>query len=165
MIRIGSGYDIHALVAGRKLILGGVEIDWRLGLAGHSDADVLLHAICDACLGAAAMGDIGTHFPPDDDRYKEIDSRMLLSKVAAMLHQAQWKICNLDCTIIAEKPRLAPYISAMREHVSSDLSIALSQINIKATTAEGLGFIGQQQGIAAQAVVLLETSDSRSEST
>ena len=159
-MRIGNGYDIHALVEGRKLILGGVEIDWHLGLEGHSDADVLLHAICDACLGAAAMGDIGHHFPPDDDQYKDLDSRILLRNVAAMLHQAQWKIGNLDCTIIAEKPRLSPYISAMRENISSDLSIALSQINIKATTAEGLGFIGQQQGIAAQAVVLLETADS-----
>ncbi|WP_423906550.1 2-C-methyl-D-erythritol 2,4-cyclodiphosphate synthase [Candidatus Spongiihabitans sp.] len=159
-MRIGNGYDIHALVKGRKLILGGVEIDWHLGLAGHSDADVLLHAICDACLGAAAMGDIGHHFPPDDDQYKDLDSRILLRNVAAMLRHAQWKIGNLDCTIIAEKPRLSPYISAMRENISSDLSIALSQINIKATTAEGLGFIGQQQGIAAQAVVLLETADS-----
>ncbi len=158
-MRIGNGYDIHALVEGRQLILGGVEIDWHLGLAGHSDADVLLHAICDACLGAAAMGDIGQHFPPDDDQYKDIDSRILLRKVATMLKQMQWKIGNLDCTIIAEKPRLSPYISAMRENISSDLSITLSQINIKATTTEGLGFIGQQQGIAAQAMVLLETTD------
>ncbi len=157
-MRIGSGYDIHALVTGRKLLLGGVVIDWHLGLQGHSDADVLLHAICDACLGAAALGDIGKHFPADDAQYKDMDSRVLLRHVAAMLRRAQWKIANLDCTIIAEKPRLAPYIPAMRAHISSDLSVALSRINIKATTAEGLGFIGQQQGIAAQAVVLLDAA-------
>lgn len=158
-MRIGSGYDVHALVAGRKLILGGVEVDWHLGLAGNSDADVLLHSICDACLGAAAMGDIGSHFPPDDEQYKAIDSRILLRKVATMLSRAQWKIVNLDCTIIAEKPRLSPYISAMRDNISSDLSISLSQLSIKATSSEGLGFIGRQQGIAAQAVVLLGAVD------
>ena len=161
-MRIGNGYDIHALVKDRKLILGGVEIDWHLGLQGHSDADVLLHAICDAGLGAAALGDIGRHFPPDEAQYKHIDSRILLRNVATLLHQAHWKIGNIDCTIVAEKPRLAPYISAMRTHISSDLSIALSQVNIKATTAEGLGFIGQQQGIAAHAVVLLEATDTAS---
>ncbi len=154
-MRIGSGYDIHALVKGRKLIVGGVEIDWHLGLQGHSDADVLLHAICDACLGAAAMGDIGTHFPPSDEQYKNSDSRILLRKVATMLYQAQWRISNLDCTIIAEKPRMAPHIPKMRARIASDLSLTQSHVSIKATTTEGLGFIGQQQGIAAQVMVLL----------
>ncbi len=154
-MRIGTGYDVHALTQGRKLMLGGVEIDWHLGLAGHSDADVALHAICDACLGAAAMGDIGKHFPPNDDRFKDIDSRELLRKVSHMLGRRDWKVCNLDCTIIAEKPHLSPYIPEMRQNVCSDLGVSLEQVNIKATTTEGLGFIGQQQGIAAQAVVLI----------
>lgn len=158
-MRIGNGYDVHALVEGRTLILGGVEIDWHLGLEGHSDADVLLHAICDACLGAAALGDIGTHFPSNDAHYKDMDSRILLKNVATLLNQAHWKIGNLDCTLIAQKPHLAPYILEMRENISSDLSLTLSQVNIKATTTEGLGFIGQQQGIAAQAVVLLQAAD------
>ncbi len=158
-MRIGNGYDIHALVKSRQLIVGGVEIEWHLGLQGHSDADVLLHAICDACLGAAAMGDIGIHFPADDDQYKNCDSRVLLRNVAAMLHQAQWKIGNLDCIIIAEKPRMAPYIPEMQARIGSDLSVSPNKINIKATTTEGLGFIGQQQGMAAQAVVLLESTD------
>jgi 2-C-methyl-D-erythritol 2,4-cyclodiphosphate synthase len=158
-MRIGSGFDVHALVAGRKLILGGVEISWHLGLEGHSDADVVLHAICDACLGAAAMGDIGNHFPPDDNRFKDIDSRRLVREVSDMLRVENWNISNLDCTIIAQKPHLAPYIQEMRENIASDLAISLEQVNIKATTTEGLGYIGQQQGIAAQAVVLIETGN------
>ena len=157
-MRIGNGFDVHALVPERRLILGGVEINWHLGLEGHSDADVVLHAICDACLGAAAMGDIGNHFPPDEKKYEDIDSRHLVRAVSDMLHGAGWDICNLDCIIIAQKPRLAPYIQKMRENISSDLAISLDQVNVKATTTEGLGYIGQQQGIAAQAVVLIDSA-------
>ena len=157
-MRIGNGFDVHVLVPGRKLILGGVEISWHLGLEGHSDADVVLHAICDACLGAAAMGDIGNHFPPDDNLFKDIDSRRLVRKVSDMLHEENWNICNLDCIIIAQKPRIAPYVQDMRENIASDLAISLEQVNVKATTTEGLGYIGQQQGIAAQAVVLIESA-------
>ncbi len=156
MIRIGTGYDVHALVAGRKLILGGVEIEWPLGLEGHSDADVLIHAICDACLGAAGAGDLGVHFPPEDQKYKDIDSRELLREVAARLRREGWKISNLDCTIIAEKPKLRPVIPAMITHISQDLGMDRSGVNVKATTTEGLGYIGQQKGIAVQAVVLIE---------
>jgi 2-C-methyl-D-erythritol 2,4-cyclodiphosphate synthase len=159
VIRIGNGFDVHALVKGRKLILGGVEINWHLGLDGHSDADVVLHAICDACLGAAAMGDIGKHFPPDDNQFKDIDSRYLVREVSGLLHARNWNICNLDCIIIAQKPHLAPYIQEMRENIASDLSGSVEQVNIKATTTEGLGYIGQQQGIAAQAVVLIESGN------
>ena len=155
-MRIGTGYDVHTLVEGRKLILGGVEIKWPMGLAGHSDADVLIHAICDACLGAAGSGDIGVHFPPEDQKYKDIDSRELLREVAARLHQERWRISNLDCIIIAEKPKLRPFIPAMVEHISGDLGVDRSQVNIKATTTEGLGYVGKQKGIAAQAVVLIE---------
>ena len=155
-MRIGAGYDVHALVKGRKLILGGVEIEWSKGLAGHSDADVLIHAICDACLGAAGLGDIGIHFPPEDDKYKNIDSRELLREIATRLHQERWRISNLDCTIIAEKPKLRPFIPAMVERISGDLGVNREQVNIKATTTEGLGYVGEQKGIAAQAVVLIE---------
>ncbi len=156
MIRIGTGYDVHALTKGRKLILGGVEIEWSMGLDGHSDADVLLHAICDACLGAAGAGDLGVHFPPEDQKYKDINSRELLREVVDGLHQECWRISNLDCTIIAEKPKLRPFIPAMVAHIAQDLGIDRSQVNVKATTTEGLGYIGQQKGIAAQAVVLIE---------
>ncbi len=156
MIRIGTGYDVHALTKGRKLILGGVEIEWPMGLDGHSDADVLLHAICDACLGAAGAGDLGVHFPPEDQKYKDINSRELLREVAAGLHQERWRISNLDCTIIAERPKLRPFIPDMITHISQDLGVDRSQVNVKATTTEGLGYIGQQKGIAAQAVVLIE---------
>ncbi len=155
-MRIGTGYDVHALVKGRKLILGGVEIEWSMGLAGHSDADVLVHAICDACLGAAGSGDIGVHFPPEDQKYKNIDSRELLREVAARLRHERWRISNLDCIIIAEKPKLRPYIPAMVAHISEDLGVDREQVNIKATTTEGLGYVGKQKGIAAQAVVLIE---------
>lgn len=156
MIRIGTGYDVHALATGRKLILGGVEIKWPMGLAGHSDADVVIHAICDACLGAAGAGDIGVHFPPEDQQYKDIDSRELLREVAARLRKERWVISNLDCTIIAEKPKLRPFIPAMVRHISEDLRVDRSRVNVKATTTEGLGYIGQQKGIATQAVVLIE---------
>ncbi len=155
-MRIGSGYDVHALVAGRPLILGGLEIDWHLGLDGHSDADVLLHAICDACLGAAALGDIGKHFPPDDDQYKNANSRILLKEVAKLLKGENWSISNLDCTVIAEQPKISPYIPTMQANIAADLSIELNQVSVKATTTEGLGFVGQQLGIAAQAVVLIQ---------
>lgn len=155
MMRIGNGFDVHALVKGRKLILGGVEIEWHLGLDGHSDADVLLHAICDACLGAAGLGDIGVHFPHTDQAYKDIDSRELLRQVYKMLNDQGWKIANVDSTIIAEKPRLAPYIADMCKIISSDIGVNLDQISVKATTTEGLGFVGKQQGIAAQVVVLI----------
>jgi len=154
-MRVGTGYDVHALVTGRKLILGGVQIEWPMGLAGHSDADVLIHAVCDACLGAAGLGDIGIHFPPEDSRYKDVDSRRLLRQVAAKLQQDNWKVSNLDCTIIAEKPKLRPFIPAMVDHISTDLGIDREQVNIKATTTEGLGYVGRQKGIAAQAVVLI----------
>lgn len=156
MIRIGTGYDVHALKQGRKLILGGVEIEWSMGLAGHSDADVLLHAICDACLGAVGAGDLGVHFPPGDQKYKDINSRELLREVAAGLRQESWKISNLDCTIIAERPKLRPFIPDMIAHISQDLGVDRKRVNVKATTTEGLGYIGQQKGIAAQAVVLIE---------
>ncbi len=155
-MRIGTGYDVHALVKGRKLILGGVEIEWPKGLAGHSDADVLVHAICDACLGAAGLGDIGIHFPPEDEKFKNIDSRKLLREIADRLHQDNWRISNLDCTIIAEKPRLRPFIPSMIGNISEDLGLDRDQVNIKATTTEGLGYVGEQKGIAAQAVVLIE---------
>ncbi len=156
VMRIGSGYDVHALVEGRRLVLGGVEIDWHYGLQGHSDADVLIHAICDACLGAAALGDMGHHFPPGDNRFRDMDSRVLLRKVCRMLMDGGWCIANIDCTIMAEKPRLSPHTLAMRKNISSDLKIPLEQINIKATTTDGLGFIGNEKGIAAHATVLID---------
>jgi 2-C-methyl-D-erythritol 2,4-cyclodiphosphate synthase len=158
-MRIGQGFDVHALVAGRKLIVGGVEIPYERGLDGHSDADVLLHAICDALLGAAALGDIGAHFPDTDPRYKGADSRRLLREVAQLLRQHGWRIVNVDSTIIAEAPRMAPHIAAMRTHVAADLEIAPTAVNVKAKTGEGLGFIGRGEGIAALAVVLITWKD------
>lgn len=158
MIRIGQGYDVHPLVAGRKLILGGVTIPYPKGLQGHSDADVLIHAVCDACLGAAALGDIGKHFPDTEGQYKDIDSRLLLRRVRQALDQAGWRVTNVDATVIAQAPRLAPHIPAMIAHIAADLEIVTSAVNIKATTTEHLGFIGREEGIAAQAVVLLEST-------
>lgn len=155
MMRIGQGYDVHALVAGRKLILGGVTIPHAKGLDGHSDADALIHAVCDACLGAAALGDIGKHFPDTEDQYKNIDSRVLLRRVHQALDAAGWTVVNVDATIIAQAPRLAPHIPAMVSNIAADLSIASATVNVKATTTERLGFIGREEGIAAQAVVLL----------
>ena len=155
-MRVGTGYDVHALVKGRQLVIGGVEIKWHSGLEGHSDGDVLLHAICDACLGAAAMGDIGVHFPPGDKNYLNIDSRILVREVYRMLAEHQWVISNIDCTVIAEKPRLRQYISSMVKNISEDLHIQLDQVNVKATTTEGLGYIGLEQGIAAQAIVMIK---------
>jgi len=155
-MRIGQGFDVHPLVAGRRLVVGGVAIPHDKGLLGHSDADVLLHALCDALLGAAAMGDIGKHFPDSDPRYKGIDSRELLRHVAALLRERGHKVANVDATIIAEAPRMAPHIPAMVANIAADLGIAADLVNVKATTTEKLGFTGRGEGIGAQAVCLLE---------
>ena len=155
-MRIGQGFDVHRLVAGAKLVIGGVEIAHDKGLAGHSDADVLLHAICDALLGAAALGDIGKHFPDTDAAYKGIDSRELLRRVATLLRDRGRRVVNVDATIIAEAPRMAPHIPAMVANIAADLAIEPHSINIKATTTEKLGFTGRGEGIAAQAVCLIE---------
>jgi 2-C-methyl-D-erythritol 2,4-cyclodiphosphate synthase len=155
-MRIGHGFDVHALVPGRKLVIGGVEIPYSRGLAGHSDADVLLHAICDALLGAAGLGDIGRHFPDTDPRYKGIDSRQLLGEAAQLLANAQWHVVNVDSTIIAENPKMAPHIEAMRANIAADLGIAITDVNVKAKTAERLGALGREEGIAAEAVALIE---------
>ncbi|MGA8392468.1 MAG: 2-C-methyl-D-erythritol 2,4-cyclodiphosphate synthase [Burkholderiaceae bacterium] len=153
--RIGEGWDVHALVPGRKLILGGVEITHPLGLLGHSDADVLLHAITDALLGAAALGDIGTHFPDTDARFRGADSIVLLAEAASRVRAQGWKIGNIDCTVVAQAPKLAPHMDAMRAVIARALSLAVTQINVKAKTAEKLGPVGQGQSIEARAVVLL----------
>ncbi len=157
-MRIGHGFDVHAFAAGRKLIIGGVDIPHARGLAGHSDADVLLHAICDALLGAAGMGDIGRHFPDSDSRYQGIDSRELLRHVATLLRQQGWKASNVDATLIAQAPRMAPHIPAMQRHIATDLGIEADAVNVKATTTEGLGFAGRGEGIAAAAVCLIRRS-------
>lgn len=154
-MRIGQGFDVHALVPGRKLVIGGVEIAFELGLEGHSDADVLLHALCDALLGAAALGDIGAHFPDSEPLYREADSRMLLRQTAAKLTQAGYRIVNVDATIIAQAPRMAPYVAKMIGNIASDLGVAPAAVSIKATTTERLGFAGRGEGIAAQAVALI----------
>ena len=156
MMRIGQGYDVHRLVAGRPLIIGGVSIDHDKGLAGHSDADVLIHSLCDALLGAAGQGDIGQHFPDSDARYKDIDSRVLLREVVQLLARNHWVTVNVDLTIIAQAPKFAPYIDAMRENLSDDIGVHHACVNIKATTTEQLGFTGREEGIAAMAVVLIE---------
>lgn len=156
-MRIGTGYDVHRLSEGRKLILGGVEIPYEKGLLGHSDADVLLHAVMDALLGAAALGDIGKHFPDTDDTYKGISSIKLLEKVGELIENELYVIGNIDATIIAQRPKLAPYIEQMRDNVAAALHIQKNQVNIKATTEEGLGFTGSGEGIAAQAAACLET--------
>jgi 2-C-methyl-D-erythritol 2,4-cyclodiphosphate synthase len=155
-MRVGQGFDVHRLVAGRRLVIGGVEIAHDKGLLGHSDADVLLHAICDALLGAAALGDIGRHFPDTDARYKDIDSRALLRHVAALLAQHGRRIVNLDATIIAEAPRMAPHIAKMVANIASDCGVDPAAVNVKATTTEKLGFTGRGEGIAAQAICLVE---------
>jgi len=155
MLRIGQGYDVHAFAENRKLILGGVEVPFEKGLAGHSDADVLLHAICDALLGALALGDIGKHFPDTSADFKNIDSRILLRHVASLIKAHGYSVSNIDSTIIAQRPKLANYISAMRENIAEDLNASVEQINVKATTTEGLGFEGRAEGITAQSVVLL----------
>jgi 2-C-methyl-D-erythritol 2,4-cyclodiphosphate synthase len=154
-MRIGHGYDVHRLVEGRKLILGGVEIPYEKGLLGHSDADVLVHAIMDAILGAAALGDIGRHFPDTDEKFKGADSLKLLKEVKKLIELKGYSLSNIDATIIAQKPKLMPYIEKMRENISKTLNISIDDINIKATTEEGLGFTGSGEGISAHAVALL----------
>jgi 2-C-methyl-D-erythritol 2,4-cyclodiphosphate synthase len=155
-MRIGQGFDTHALVAGRKLVIGGVDIPHDKGLEGHSDADVLIHAICDALIGAAGLGDIGKHFPDSDARYKGIDSRKLLREVAQLLAKNRLRVVNVDATIIAQEPKMAPYVAAMRANLASDLGIAEDCVNIKAKTTEKLGFVGRGEGIAAEAITLLD---------
>jgi len=154
-MRIGQGYDVHALVKGRKLILGGVAIPFEKGLAGHSDADVLIHAVCDALLGAAALGDIGRHFPDTDPKYRNADSRAFLREVGRKIREAGFAIANLDATVIAEAPKMALHIGAMVENLAADLEIRPDQVNVKAKTAERLGAIGRGEGIAAEAIALL----------
>jgi len=156
MIRIGQGCDIHALVPGRRLIIGGVDIPHSAGLLGHSDADVLLHAITDALLGAAALGDIGRHFPDSDERYRGADSRVLLRAAVALLAQAGWRVGNIDATIVAQQPKMAPHIPQMVANIAADLQVAAGCVNVKAKTAERLGFAGRGEGISAEAVVLIE---------
>ncbi len=154
-MRIGQGFDVHQLVEGRKLILGGVDIPYEKGLLGHSDADVLLHAICDALLGAAALGDIGRHFADTDAKFKNIDSRILLRETLHLVREAGWRVGNVDATIIAQAPKMAPHIHQMVENIAADLRIEKHAVNVKATTTEHLGYTGRGEGIAAQAVVLL----------
>ena len=155
-MRIGQGIDVHAFQDGGTLVLGGVTIPYERSLEAHSDGDVVLHALCDALLGAAGLGDIGRHFPPDDAAYKNIDSRVLLRNTVALLSERQFSIANADMTIVAEAPKLAPFVEAMCTHISADLQVDTSQVNVKATTTEHLGFAGREEGIAAFAVVLLE---------
>lgn len=154
-LRIGQGFDVHRLVEGRKLIVCGVEIPYNLGLLGHSDADVAIHALCDALLGAAAMGDIGALFPDNDPKYEGADSRVLLRHVVRLLSDAGYSIGNADITIIAQAPKMRPYIDAMREVMAQDMSVAVDAVSVKATTTERLGFTGRGEGIAAQAVALI----------
>lgn len=156
MFRIGQGYDVHRFAEGRKLILGGVEVPYENGLLGHSDADVLCHAVSDALLGAAALGDIGRHFPDSDERYKDADSVELLKKVVALLKDKGYKIVNIDSTVIAQKPKLKDYIGRMVQNIAAACEIDADCVNVKATTEEGLGFTGALLGIAAQAVCLIE---------
>ena len=155
-LRIGHGFDVHRLVAGRRLVLGGVHIDHPQGLLGHSDADVLLHAICDALLGAAALGDIGRHFPDTDPRYRGIDSRELLRHVARLLAERGLRVGNVDATIVAEAPRMAPHIPRMVANIAADLAVGPERVNVKATSTEQLGYTGRGEGIAAHAVCLVE---------
>lgn len=157
-LRIGHGYDVHAFAEGRRLILGGVEVPHTRGLLGHSDADVLLHALCDALLGAAALGDIGRHFPDSDARYRGIDSRELLRHVVALLASSGWRVGNVDATIIAQAPKLAPHIPTMRANIAADLDVDIGAVNVKATTTERLGFAGREEGIAAEAVCLVRAA-------
>lgn len=160
-MRIGHGYDVHQLVSGRKLIIGGVEIPHTEGLLGHSDADVLLHALMDALLGAAALGDIGKHFPDTDGAYRGISSMLLLARVAGLLQDNGYALVNADMTVIAQAPKLAPYIGQMRENIASALDVGADAVNVKATTEENLGFTGRREGISAHAVVLLARKESR----
>ena len=160
-LRVGQGFDVHALVPGRKLLIGGVEIAFDRGLLGHSDGDVLLHAICDALLGAAGLGDIGRHFPDTDDSFRGVDSLELMREVAARVRAMGWVVVNVDATIIAQAPRMAAHIPAMVEQIAAALQVATSQVNIKAKTTERLGFPGRGEGIAAQAVALIEAASSK----
>ena len=155
-MRIGHGYDVHRLVEGRALILGGVNIPYEKGLLGHSDADVLLHAISDALLGAAALGDIGKHFPPDDPKFLDADSLLLLKEVGRLVADAGYSISNIDSTVIAQKPKLLPFIEDMRKNIANALSISVNQVSVKATTEEKLGFTGNGEGISAHAVALID---------
>lgn len=155
-MRAGIGFDVHPLMKGRSLILGGIPVPFELGLSGYSDGDVLLHAITDALLGAAALGDMGTHFPTGDPRFKDIASVKLLARASALVREARWQIANVDATIVAERPRLAPYLPAMREHVAHTLGLDVSHVSIKAKSTDGLGFAGRGEGMAAMAVALLE---------
>ena len=155
-MRIGQGFDVHALVPGRRLVIGGVHVPYHLGLEGHSDADVLLHAICDALLGAAGLGDIGRHFPDSDSRYAGADSRALLREVAKKVGARGLRVVNVDATVIAQAPRMAPHFEAMAGNIAADLGLAPGDVNLKATTSEGLGFTGRGEGIAAMAIALLE---------
>ncbi|MBP1203822.1 2-C-methyl-D-erythritol 2,4-cyclodiphosphate synthase [Duganella sp. 1411] len=156
--RIGQGYDCHALVEGRKLIIGGVDIPHHVGLLGHSDADVLLHAITDSILGAAALGDIGKHFPDTDVQFKGADSRTLLKEAARRVVATGYSIGNIDCTIIAQRPKMAPHIASMRANIAEDLGLDISQVNVKAKTNEKLGYLGREEGIAAESIALLISS-------
>ena len=158
MIKVGQGFDVHQLVSGRKCIIGGVEIPFDKGLDGHSDADVLLHAISDALLGAAGLGDIGKHFPNTDPSIKNIDSRNILKKVVLLLHEKKYSIINIDATVICELPKLTPYIDCMKNNIASDCHIEINAVNIKATTTETLGFTGRGEGIAAQVICLVESN-------
>nr|WP_315391936.1 2-C-methyl-D-erythritol 2,4-cyclodiphosphate synthase [uncultured Duganella sp.] len=156
--RVGQGYDCHALVEGRKLIIGGVDIPHHVGLLGHSDADVLLHAITDSILGAAALGDIGKHFPDTDAQFKGADSRTLLKEAARRVVATGYSIGNIDCTIIAQRPKMAPHIGAMRANIAEDLGVDIGQVNVKAKTNEKLGYLGREEGIAAESIALLISS-------
>jgi 2-C-methyl-D-erythritol 2,4-cyclodiphosphate synthase len=158
MIKVGQGFDVHKLVNGRKCIIGGVDIPFSKGLDGHSDADVLLHAISDAILGAAALGDIGKHFPNTDPLIKDINSREILKKVISLLQQKKYSIVNIDATVICELPKLTPYIDQIKKNIASDCNIDIDRINVKATTTETLGFTGRGEGIAAQAICLIESN-------
>jgi 2-C-methyl-D-erythritol 2,4-cyclodiphosphate synthase len=157
-MRIGHGYDVHRFGAGEEIVLGGVHIPHHRGLEAHSDGDVLIHAICDALLGAIAQGDIGRHFPDTDPANANIDSRRLLRRVVGLVHAAGWQLANLDATLVAQAPRMAPHIDAMRANLAADLDVLVSQVNVKATTTEKLGFTGREEGIAAHAVVLLHAA-------
>jgi len=158
-LRIGHGYDVHRLVTGRKLILGGLQVPYELGLDGHSDADVLLHAVMDALLGAAALGDIGQHFPDSDPAYAGVSSMVLLKSVGGILKNAGYAVVNIDATVLAQKPKLAPYIEEMRRRIAETLGIGFERVSVKATTEEGLGFTGEGKGIAAHAVALIEKTE------
>jgi 2-C-methyl-D-erythritol 2,4-cyclodiphosphate synthase len=163
-MRVGIGYDVHALVPGRRLVLGGVHIPFDKGLDGHSDADVVVHAIIDAFLGAAGLGDIGTHFPSSEPSYKDVSSISLLRQVGAMLKKEGWHVCNVDATVVAEEPRLSPFVSEMRELISHTLGVSIEQVGVKSTTSKGLGFLGEGKAIAAYAVALADRAGDQAES-